>query len=251
MKINKIILLIASPFILTACTFGFQPLEKTIGYKVLSSGDQTYRIEYVDTELKAAEKYWNQAANLACTGNYKVLYENKYSVESGSYIVPIGGVNQRFDTYLQLYEGEVECAEKRASGIPLTQSRWFYQSALGKKVPTSWEYLSTRYDVSPWIFGRAASLATTTTAEELKALFGKPHQVMEKDGHTFSTWNQGRAYLVIAQKNNCVTQVRIYATWVNMLQAFANVKNFSDVNPNSHPLLQGFYELTLGQSCVN
>ncbi|RYE38531.1 MAG: hypothetical protein EOP48_26955 [Sphingobacteriales bacterium] len=247
MKLVMLILLIAY---LTSCASSFQPHQGSFGYNVFSSGDGRYRIEYFDKDIGAAKQYWNNAAKLACSGDYTTRYTAERAVENGSYLVPIAGTNQSFNYYLHIYEGEVTCNKLASPSLSLASSPWFFYGKQKNPIPVSKSYLTRRFGFDYGLLSKAEKITPKTSPSELTQLMGPAAKYSELEGNSEWLFGGGYKKLVVVRIGNCITKVKLAGDPLSLLAEIQEKRRKAD-----DPELFGtyispdFYYLLLGDGC--
>ena len=246
----RIVILISVILCLTSCASSFQPQQGNFGYNVFSSGEGRYRIEYFDKDIGAAKQHWNDAATLACSGDYTTRYTSERAIESGSYLVPIAGTNQRFASYIHIYEGEVTCNKLTSPSLSLASSSWFFYGKQKDPIPVSKGYLTRRIGVDFSLLSKAEKITPKTSPSELTQLMGPAVKYSELDGN--SEWLYGDSYrkLSVLRIGNCITKVKLAGDTMSILAQVQEQRRKAD-DPELFEtyISPDFYYLLLGNGC--
>ncbi|HOY23299.1 MAG TPA: hypothetical protein PK002_09090 [Cellvibrio sp.] len=246
----KIAFLVSSILLLTSCTSPFQSQEGNFGYNVFSSGEGRYRIEYFDKDIGLAEKHWHSAAKLVCSGDYTTRYTSKRAVETGSYLVPIGGTNQRFASYLQIYEGEVACSKLTISSINLASSPWFFYGKQNDPIPVSKTYLTRRFGFDYSFLSKAEKITSTTSPSELTQLMGPSAKYTELEGNSEWLYADGYKKLSVVRIGKCITKVKLAGDPMNILAEIREKRRAQDKPELFETYISpDFYYLVLNKTC--
>ena len=246
----KALMLISVILCLTSCASSFQPEQGNFGYNVFSSGEGRYRIEYFDKDINAAKQHWNNAAKLACSGDYTIGYTSERAVESGSFLVPIAGTRQRFVSYLQIVEGEVACNKPTSPSLSLTSSSWFFYGTQKDPIPVSKTYLMKRFGFDYGLLSKAERITQKTIPSELTQLMGPAGKYSELEGN--SEWLYGNGYykLSVVRIGNCITKVKLTGDPLSTLAEAREKKRKAD-DPELFEtyISPDFYYLLLDKEC--
>ena len=246
----KKLFLMSAVLILSSCASKFQPQSGNFGYSVFSSGEGRYRIEYFDGEPALAKQYWNQAAKLACSGEYTTRYTAQQAVEIGSYLVPIAGTNQRFSSYMNIFEGEVICNTKSQPSIAIESSPWFFYGKQKESIPVSKAYLVKKLGVDYSFLSKAEKITATTSPAELTEIMGPATKFTALAGNSEWLFTEGYKKLSVVRVGNCIAKVKLAGDPLSLLASFQErqqAKGESErFDTYSAP---DFYYLVLNKDC--
>lgn len=246
----KIAILISVILCLTSCASSFKPQQGNFGYNVFSSGDGRYRIEYFDKDPGAAKQHWNNAATLACSGDYTIRYTSERAVETGSYLVPIAGTNQRFSSYLQIYEGEVTCNKLTSPSLSLASSSWFFYGKQKNPIPVSKTYLMRRFGSDYGLLSKAEKITPKTSSSELTQLMGPAAKYSELEGNSEWLYGDGYKKLSVVRIGNCITKVKLAGDPMSLLaQVQEQRRKAGDPELFDTHISPDFYYLVLDGGC--
>lgn len=246
----RVVILIGLILCLTSCASSFQPQQGNFGYNVFSSGEGRYRIEYFDPNIGPAKQHWNNAATLACSGDYTTRYTSERAVEIGSYLVPIAGTNQSFGLYLYIYEGEVTCNKLASPSLSLASSPWFFYGKQKDPIPVSKTYLTKRFGFDYGLLSKAEKITPKTTPSELTQLMGPAAKYSELEGNSEWLYGDGYKKLSVVRIGNCITKVKLAGDPMSVLAQIQEKKHKAD-DPELFEtyISPDFYYLLLGNGC--
>lgn len=246
----KVVILISLIFCLTSCASSFQPQQGNFGYNVFSSGEGRYRIEYFDKDIAAAKQHWNNAAKLACSGDYTTRYTSERAIEIGSYLVPIAGTNQRFGSYLQIYEGEVACNKLASPSIDIASSSWFFYGKQKNPIPVSKTYLTRRFGFDYSFLSKAEKITPTTNPSELTQLMGPAAKYTELDGNSEWLYADGYKKLSVVRIGKCIAKVKLAGDPMNILAEIQEKRREQGAPELFETYVSpDFYYLVLSKTC--
>lgn len=236
--------------ILSSCASKFQPQEGNFGYHVFSSGEGRYRIEYFDTEPANAKQHWNEAAKLACSGDFTTRYTGEHPVETGSYLVPIASTNQRFSSYMLIVEGEVICKTNSKPSINIESSPWFFYGKQNEPMPVSKAYLVRRLGVDYGFLSKAEKITSKTSPSELKDIMGAPTKYTELSGNSEWLFTEKYRKISVLRFGTCITKVKLAGDPLSVLVALQETKRAKNAPENFDTYLAPeFYYLVLNKDC--
>jgi len=243
-------LLLGFVLILSSCASKFQPQEGNFGYHVFASGEGRYRIEYFDAELANAKQHFNEAAKLACSGDFTTRYTGEHPVETGSYLVPIAGTNQRFSSYMQIVEGEVVCKANSKPSINIESSPWFFYGKQNEPIPVSKAYLVKRLGVNYGFLSKAEKIASTTSPGELKDIMGPATKYTELSGNSEWLFTEGYKKISVLRLGACIAKVKLAGDPLGIVVALQEKRRAKDEPENFDTYLAPeFYYLVLNKDC--
>lgn len=237
--------------ILSSCASKFQPQAGNFGYNVFSSGEGRYRIEYFDTEPANAKQHFNEAAKLACSGDFTTRYTGEHPVETGSYLVPIAGTNQRFSSYMEILEGEVICKINSKPSIDIASSPWFFYGKQNEPIPVSKAYLVKRLGVDYSFLSKAEKITSTTSPGELKDIMGAATKYTELAGNSEWLFTEGYKKISVLRLGACITKVKLAGDPLSIVVSLQEEKKRAKGEPESFDtyLAPEFYYLVLNKDC--
>lgn len=246
----KVVMLISLILCLTSCASSFQPQQGNSGYNVFSSGEGRYRIEYFDKEIALAKQHWDNAAKLACSGDYTTRYTAQRAVEIGSYLVPIAGTNQRFGLYLHIYEGEVTCNKVASPSLSLASSPWFFYGKQKDLIPVSKSYLTKRFGFDYGLLSKAEKITPKISPSELTQLMGPAEKYSELEGNSEWLYGEGFKKLSVVRIGNCITKVKLAGDPTSILaQVREKMRKVDDPELFETYISPDFYYLLLDIGC--
>jgi len=248
-RFNSLIMVLGSLFYFSSCAVSYRPMQKGLGYTVLKSSSNTYRIEYGDFEPKIALSFAQKTAKNICAGDYKVLYGHNTAVNTGAYTVLMAGQYQDFKRIVQIYEAEIECMALRPEpplDLVISSSPWFYYTESGRKVPVSGEYLSNRFGVGTWIIEKIQTYHSGTPLEILLKDLGQPQKILTVRDVVEWQWAKTDSLLIVRHRNKVITEIAIQSFAYESMLQLALLNQFTPtaeaVLPDNYPR---YYRLTL------